>query len=137
MVVEIEGVQRIIRRIRMEIREADRVLSNSNDQDFVSILDRVNNIADDSRRLVSLILAETGHWEPQSFSNAIDIATTEMAISSKDGIIIKRIPCLLKDLRKHDQFSSEVVGEIEKFRDAVQILCCNLEEYVIHTELPI
>ena len=134
MVVEIEGVQRIIRRIRKESAEAVRVHQKRDVHDFrISI----NNVLDDCIRVVSLILAETGHWQPRFFSQAVEAAAQEQAIAYSDVGKIQYLPIQAAQLQKAADVDEVDTDLLASFLANAELLCKNLTDYIVHTELPI
>jgi hypothetical protein len=137
MVVEIEGVQKIIRRIRDKISVILESYSNPDSilQDSLQI--NILIIEDDCKRLVSLILAETGHWQQEEFVESLQVASKESAILEEDIRIISQIPIFSANLMGDKDFGDDYGILLIEYLDAAEKLCQNISSYIIHTELPV
>lgn len=137
MVVEIEGVQKIIRRIRAGHRLASYIVSEQASVDPGEMRILLEDIADDVYRVISLILAETGHWQPRTFVDALKIAAVEDVIQADHIDEISKIPDYFESITKAESFDGYTAEILQMFFYAVSLLCQNISDYLVHTELPI
>ena len=137
MVVEIEGVQKIIRDIHKELSRAEVLIQGrQGDDEVLSFVNCIRNMHADCQRVVSLVLAETGHWLPPDFLDALHLAVREMAIKKEDFPLIANIACMSDELQEEADLGEEFAVRFFLLRDAVGLLCRNLSDYVVHTDLP-
>lgn len=141
MVVEGEGVQKIIRRIKMKMQTSKMEYGTSahaNNHDYSEMLDDMRDIADDFARIFNLILAETGHWHPYIINEAISLLQEEMMLNEESTQVLTDVYEFIGRIMGSNQIcTGQNEYNWEQLEELVQRVSFLVTEYITHTELPI
>ncbi len=138
VVVEKEGAQKIIRCLLSYVEKFDQKLCEKNRSES-HVNDFLRCIEIELTRLISLLLAETGHWYPDSLFEGLEIVAKEGVISKKNREIVLEIPKSL--LRISEQLNSQ--GEFKELDQSgsyfvfmIRLLCEDIKVYLNNAEIP-